>query len=83
VVSEHGIHVDPKKVQKIQKMKNPKNQSEVATLMGMATYYNRFIHDLAKVARPITALLKKEIPFLWIQDYFQVSRAPAYIEEIS
>lgn len=71
VVSEQGICVDPDKVRKIREMKKPENRSEVATLMGMATYHNRFILDLAGAAKPITALLKKETPFLWTQDCSQ------------
>ena len=48
VVSENGIRVDPKKVQRILEIKDLRSRAEVSTLMGMATYHNRFIPHLAR-----------------------------------
>ena len=33
--------------------------------MGFANYYNRFIHNFATKAAPITSLLGKDVEFVW------------------
>ncbi|GJP35398.1 hypothetical protein CLOM_g19908 [Closterium sp. NIES-68] len=51
MVSAQGVHVDPKKIE--------------AQFLGFANYYNRFVPQYAKLAAPLTNLLKKNTPYKW------------------
>jgi hypothetical protein len=59
VVSPEGIVVDPSKVKEVLDWKPPTSVSEVRCFLGLAGYYQRFIPNFSKDAKPITELLKK------------------------
>jgi hypothetical protein len=65
MVSLEGIAVDPSKVKEVLDWKPPTSVSEVSSFLGLAGYYQRFILNFSKVAKPITELLKKENKYLW------------------
>jgi hypothetical protein len=65
IISEHGIAVDPKKIEAIRGWPTPKNVSDVISFMGLVGYYRRFIVGFSKIAHPITSLQKKETKFEW------------------
>jgi hypothetical protein len=65
MVSLEGIAVDPSKVKEVLDWKPPTSVSEVSSFLGLAGYYQRFIPNFSKVAKPITELLKKEKKYLW------------------
>ena len=58
VVSENGISVDPEKTEKVSNWPTPTNVSELHCFMGFANYYRRFINGFAKIAQPLTKLLR-------------------------
>ncbi|CAI7932355.1 unnamed protein product, partial [Closterium sp. NIES-54] len=65
MVSAQGVHVDPKKIEAVRTWKTPKNVKEHQQFLGFANYYNRFVPQYAKIATPLTNLLKKNTPFKW------------------
>ena len=65
VVSRDGIRPDPAKVEAVLKMKTPKDISEVRTLIGLFSYYRKFIKDFSHIAEPLIRLTRKNIPFVW------------------
>ncbi|GJP77650.1 hypothetical protein CLOP_g8005 [Closterium sp. NIES-67] len=65
VVSTQGVHVDPKKVEAVRTWKTPENVKELQQFLGFANYYNRFVPQYAKLATPLTNLLKKNTPYKW------------------
>src|SRR5450759_5001679 len=66
-VSEQGIAVDLEKVTAILALRRPSNVKEVRGFLGMVGYYRRFVEGYAKLALPLTELLKKETPFQWTE----------------
>ncbi|CAI7897606.1 unnamed protein product [Closterium sp. NIES-53] len=65
MVSAQGVHVDPKKIKVVRTWKTPENVKELQQFLGFANYYNRFVPQYAKIATPLTNLLKKNTPFKW------------------
>ncbi|CAI7887102.1 unnamed protein product [Closterium sp. NIES-54] len=65
MVSAEGVHVDPRKIEAVKKWKLPENMKELQQFLGFTNYYNRFVPQYAKIAAPLTDLLKKDTPFKW------------------
>ena len=65
VITKEGIFVDPAKVAVGVDWPRPTNVTEVRSFLGMAGYYRRFVKDFAKIASPLTQLLRKDRQFDW------------------
>lgn len=69
IIDQSGINVNPEKVAAIVNYPSPKSVRDVRRLLGMATWYNRFISNFASLTAPITNLLKKtQIKFVWTDE---------------
>lgn len=69
IINQGGINVNPDKVSAIVNYPSPRNVRDVRRLLGMATWYSRFIPNFASVSAPITELLKKSRnKFVWTED---------------
>jgi hypothetical protein len=66
IVSVEGVAVDPSKVASVTKWESPKNAGDIRSFLGLAGYYQRFIENFSKIAKPMTELLKKDKKFEWI-----------------
>ena len=62
-VSNKGIEVDKSKVEVITKLPEPKCLKDIRSFLGYASFYRRFIKEFSKIARPLTNLLGKDVPF--------------------
>nr|GEV98816.1 hypothetical protein [Tanacetum cinerariifolium] len=60
-----GIHVDLAKIKAIKDWESPKTPTEIRQLLGLASYYRRFIEGFSKIARPMTKLIQKSMEFDW------------------
>lgn len=49
IFSASGISADPKKVAAVKDASDPKDASEIRSLLGMANYYSRFIKDFGYI----------------------------------
>jgi hypothetical protein len=65
MITKEGIVVDPAKVTTVTEWEPPKNTREIRSFLGLAGYYQRFIENFSKIAKPMTELLKKEKKFEW------------------
>lgn len=68
VVNSSGLHVDPEKVSAILNIRPPKNVSEVRRILGITSWYRRFIPNFATIVAPITNLLRKHVKFVWSEE---------------
>lgn len=65
VVSQKGIKTDPSKVAHIVNCAIPTDVHEVRSILGLFSYYRRFIPQFSTIAKPLILLTEKAIPFLW------------------
>ncbi|WVZ81101.1 hypothetical protein U9M48_028517 [Paspalum notatum var. saurae] len=65
VISNGGIAVDQSKVSEVQNWKISGDVKDIRSFLGLAGYYRRFIEGFSKIAKPMTALLEKNIKFQW------------------
>ena len=63
VISAKGIEVDKSKIDLIRYLHTPTSVKEIIYFLGHAGFYRRFIQDFSKIARPLTSLLQKDVPF--------------------
>ncbi|GKF58731.1 reverse transcriptase domain-containing protein, partial [Tanacetum coccineum] len=68
-ISRKGIEVDKAKVDVISKIPHPTTVKGIRSFLGHAGFYQRFIKDLSKISRPMTHLLEKNTPFIFLEDY--------------
>jgi len=67
VVSGKGIQVDPHKTKTIEEWETPVSISEIRSFLGLTNYYKKFVKDYAKIVSPLTALLKKDAEWIWME----------------
>ncbi|GKD70882.1 putative reverse transcriptase domain-containing protein, partial [Tanacetum coccineum] len=65
VVNQNGIHVDPSKIEAVKNWKAPTTPSEIQSFLGLAGYYQRFIANFSKIAKPFTSLTQKNNKYEW------------------
>lgn len=65
VVDRSGLRVDPEKVTAILNLPPPRNVTEVRRILGMASWYRRFIPNFATLVSALSNLLRKNVRFEW------------------
>ncbi|GJQ91826.1 putative nucleotidyltransferase, ribonuclease H [Tanacetum coccineum] len=68
VIDSQGIHVDPAKIEAVKNWASPTTPTEVRQFLGLAGYYQRFIKDFSKIAKPLTELTQKNKKYIWGED---------------
>ncbi len=67
VVSRDGIEPDPDKTAAVRNWPAPSNTGELASFMGLAGYYQRFIQGYATTAKPLYRLQEKNREWDWTE----------------
>ena len=65
IISERGMEVDKAKVELISKLPSSINVQTVRQFLGHAGFYQRFIRNFSKIAKPLYNLLEKDAKFEW------------------
>lgn len=63
LVTPEGIKPNPSKVEAVVNFPQPTSPKEIKQFLGLSGYYRRFVPDYAKIIKPLTNLLKKNIEF--------------------
>lgn len=56
---------DPDKVSAIERLLPPTTRTEVRSFLGLTGYYRDFVEKYAAKARPLSDLLKEDVPWAW------------------
>lgn len=59
VIDKNGIQPDPERIQPILDFPQPKTVRDVRRLIGMASWYRRFINNFSSITAPISELIRK------------------------
>nr|GEY54506.1 putative reverse transcriptase domain-containing protein [Tanacetum cinerariifolium] len=65
VIDSQGIYVDPAKIKSIKYLASLKTPTEICQLLGLTSYYRRFIEGFSKIAKSMTKLTQKGVKFDW------------------
>ena len=68
IVSKNGIQVDPAKIESIKKLKPPTSITGIRSIIGLCSYYRKFVKNFSKIAKPMSNLIKKDIKFEWTKE---------------
>ena len=64
-MSDHGIQVDPSKVEVVVSWRRPRSITDIRSFLGLVGYCRRFISGFSSLALPLTRLTRKGISFVW------------------
>ena len=67
-MSAQGIKKCRAKVSAIVEAARPGNADEVIRFLGLITYYNKFIPEVATITYPLRRLLEKNAQFKWDEE---------------
>lgn len=68
VVNSQGLLVDPEKVKAILDIPSPRNITEVRRIIGISSWYRRFLPTFSTIIAPMTELLRKHKKWHWSDD---------------
>jgi hypothetical protein len=65
IIEQGKLKMDPKKVNAIIDWPEPKNTTQLRSILGFGNFYRRFIRKYSDVVKPLNDLLKKDTVFQW------------------
>lgn len=65
VVSARGVATNKSKINEVENWVSPTNVKQLRQFLGLAGYYRKFVQHFGIIAKPLTNLLKKNVPFQW------------------
>src|SRR6218665_3369054 len=65
LVSKDGVRPDPGKVKSVAEWPIPKDVKSLRRWLGMANYLHKYAANYAQLAKPLTDLLRNEVPWKW------------------
>ncbi len=69
VVSKEGTRPDPSKIDAVRRFPEPTTVTSIRSFLGLTGYYCKYIKGYSRIAGPLFELTKKDVVFVWNQDY--------------
>ena len=67
LVNRDGFRPDPDKIEPVISFPVFQNLKQLRRFMGMASWYRKFLKDIATIAEPLTALTKKDRRYEYLE----------------
>lgn len=67
-IDNNCLHTCGDKVEAINKVQEPENVLQLKSILGMITYYEKFILNMATILKPLYNLLQKNTTCIWPDD---------------
>ena len=64
-ISSYGVLPNPENLAKVKAWHIPQNVTQVRQILGLGSYYRRFIEEYSDLVRPLTQITRKFSPFIW------------------
>jgi hypothetical protein len=68
ILSEKGVSTEKGKVEAVMSWEQPRNVKEVQSFLGFCNFYQRFVPEYSRIARPLTQLTRKGLKFEWSEE---------------
>lgn len=65
IVGTDGIEVDPEKISVVRNWKTPTTVRGIQSFLGFCNFYRRFMQNYSRIARPLSRLTSKNVPFIF------------------
>jgi len=69
IIFDRGIEIDKAKTEVIERLPPLTSVKGVQSFLVHVGFYHRFIRDFHKIADPLTQLLVKDAPFVFIDEF--------------
>ena len=66
IVLKEEIRADPRKIQVILEWKPPRSVTGVHSILGLASYYVRFVKGFSMIVAPMTSVTPQKYPIIFI-----------------
>ena len=66
---KHGVKPDPRKVQAVKQLPEPRTEALLQSFLGIVNYLSRFSPNIAKMTINLCGLLKKGNEFIWQEQH--------------
>lgn len=65
IVTPEGVSMEKEKIKAIEEWKDPRKIKELQAFLGFVNFYRHFVKDFSSVAKPLTCLTGKDVPWTW------------------
>lgn len=68
-VGVNGVRADPEKIRAVSEWPTPTSVKDLRKWLGLANYLHKYTRNYAELARPLSALLKKDLEWSWTEEH--------------